>query len=71
MWISAFQTHSEVGVGEEWGWAAVGWVAPGAPWNFWGFFELFGERRMGKHHYQVTLAVPRGCAAHLILPQLL
>lgn len=29
MRVSAFQTHSEVGVGEEWGWAAAGWVVPG------------------------------------------
>lgn len=38
MWVSAFQTHSEVGVGEEWSWVAVGWVAPGALEEFWGLF---------------------------------
>lgn len=40
MCISAFQTHSEVGVGEEWG----GWLQ-GLCGIFGAFFELFGERR--------------------------
>lgn len=66
MCISAFQTHSEVGVGEEWG----GWLQ-GLCGIFGVFFELFGERRRVKHHCQVPLAIPGGCAAHLIFPQLL